>query len=66
MISRGGEMVYAGDLKSPGRNPMRVRVPPSAFQILVVSVGWAGYYQHFLALEWSRLSLLNGYQLLFR
>lgn len=29
-IGRGGEMVDAGDLKSPGSNPMWVRAPPPA------------------------------------
>ena len=29
-ISRGGGMVDAGDLKSPGSNPMWVRSPPPA------------------------------------
>jgi hypothetical protein len=41
LVCRGGEMVYAGDLKSPGRNPMRVRVPPSAFLGLVVTKEFA-------------------------
>jgi hypothetical protein len=42
---RGGEMVDAGDLKSPGGNPMWVRFPPPAFSCsaLLVRVPQATY-----------------------
>ena len=36
---RGGEMVDAGDLKSPGRYPMRVRFPPPALGVRLDRVG---------------------------
>jgi hypothetical protein len=36
IMCRGGEMADTGDLKSPGRKAVRVRVPPSAsIQILL-------------------------------
>jgi hypothetical protein len=66
-IRPGGEMVDTGDLKSPGSNPVRVRVPPRLFEKeiimnieMVLSFVFVSTFSFFLmGIFWSRKGNIN-------
>jgi hypothetical protein len=64
-LSGGGEMVDAGDLKSPPGNRLRVRVPPLAYSSQKHSAGSSSYQrrsrdatEESFSLRWTSLHLI--------